>query len=240
MSTTEIDTTPLTTDEAQGLTNRLRAALNFSSETVATMYFRRGWSALGYSSWDDYCETEFGGSRIRLPREDRQELVTSLHQQGMSVRAIAAATGVNRETVRQESSGDKKLSPAPVNPSPPPVTDLITGDDLAELNHPAPQRTTGIDGKSYARTDPKPEPIVDAELVEDDAPAPARKASRRPLPEAFWQATYDLTKVAERVARLAEDDRFPLNAEKVAAAHRNDLLRAIDALQGVVNRLTTV
>lgn len=228
MTATEIDTTPLTAEEARGLNDRLRKALDFSAETVATMYFRRGWAALGYDNWDDYCDTEHGASRIRLPREDRQELVTSLHQQGMSIRAISAATGHSKNTVMKDVS--QSGTPAP------PVTDLITADDLDALN--APPTTTGIDGKTYKRSEPKPEPIIDAEIVEveDDSPA-ERKVPRRPLPEAFWQATYDLTKVQERITRLAEDDRFPQNAEKVAATHRNDLLRAIDALQGVVNRL---
>ena len=41
-------------------------------------------------------------SRLRLPREERAEVVASLGESGLSVRAIAAATGVNRETIRQQ------------------------------------------------------------------------------------------------------------------------------------------
>ena len=61
--------------------------------------------------------------------------------------------------------------------------------------------------------------------------------ARRPLTDQFFDAAYDLSKVTERLARLADDDRFPQNAEKVAAKHRGDLLRSIDALQGVIQRL---
>lgn len=51
---------------------------------------------------------------VRLPREERAEVVASLRESGLSVRAIASATGTNRETIRQEiASGDKKLSPEP-------------------------------------------------------------------------------------------------------------------------------
>lgn len=82
-----------------------------------------------------------------------------------------------------------------------------------------PRTVLGTDGKTYS------------------APAKPSAPRRRPLPEAFWQASYDLTKVAERIARLADDDRFPQNAKQVATANRGDLLRAIDALQSVVNRL---
>lgn len=77
-----------------------------------------------------------GTSRIRLPREERQEVVASMREIGMSVRAIASATGTNRETIRQEVSGDRKLSPAPV---------------------------TGTDGKTYT---PQPQPQSEPEEPE--------------------------------------------------------------------------
>ena len=74
--------------------------------------------------------------------------------------------------------------------------------------------------------------------LREERPAPAPTAPRRrPLPDAFFDAAHDLRKVTERIERLSDDDRFPSNAEQVAARYRNDLLRAIDALQGVVNRL---
>lgn len=82
---------------------------------------------------------------------------------------------------------------------------------------------------------------IERELREERAAAPAppkpQQQRRSPLPDAFWRAAYDLIKVTERIERLADDDRFPRNADEVAASHRNDLIRAIDALQGVLNRL---
>ena len=224
----------LTEADARTLTAEIRGALVVAWDKIVIAYNGRVWNALGYDSWDDYCETEFDGSRIRLPREERRELVSSLRESGLSVRAIAAATGTNRETIRQDAAaGDKKLSPAK-----PQLSEVITDDEVDELRvpDPDPQRTTGLDGKSYQRPTPKPEPdVIDAEVVEDEPPD--AKPHRRPIPEAFWQAAYDLSKVTERIERLVEDDRFPQNAEKVATKHRSDLTRAIDALQGVVNRL---
>ena len=68
------------------------------------------------------------------------------------------------------------------------------------------------------------------------APA-APQSKRRPLADAIDDAAHDVTKAVERLARLLEDDRFPQNAEKVATRNRGDLLRAAEALAGVLDRL---
>lgn len=73
----------------------------------------------------------FGTSRLRLPREERAEVVASLRESGLSIRAIAAATGDSRETIRRELPTDTNVSVDPV---------------------------IGVNGKTYT---PKPRPIVD-------------------------------------------------------------------------------
>lgn len=80
---------------------------------------------------------------------------------------------------------------------------------------------TGIDGKAY----PKPK--------KRKASAPKRKA----LTDSFFRAAYDAAKKVESLHRLIEDDRFPQNAEKVAASHRNDLIRTRDLLEQVIDSL---
>ena len=79
-------------------------------------------------------------------------------------------------------------------------------------------RITGTDGKSY----PKPEP---------------RPQQRKSLPDVFWHACYDLTKGAERIARLSEDDRFRKNTDQISQRNLPDLIRARDALQRVIDQL---
>lgn len=64
-----------------------------------------------------------------------------------------------------------------------------------------------------------------------------RATPRRALPDQFFTATYDAVKKVESLHRLIGDDRFPQNAEKVAAKHRNDLLRTRDLLEQVINAL---
>ena len=83
---------------------------------------------------------------------------------------------------------------------------------------PRPATITGLDGKQYTRPEPS---------------TPRRKA----LPEQFLTATLALTDKVQAIVRLAEDDRFTANTEKVATANRSDLIRAIDALSGVVAKL---
>ena len=68
--------------------------------------------------------------------QDGQEVVASLRESGLSTRAIAAATGISRETVRQElSSGDKKLPPAQVGQIDPPAAP--TSEQVLESPTPA-------------------------------------------------------------------------------------------------------
>lgn len=71
-------------------------------------------------------------------------------------------------------------------------------------------------------------------------PEPEKKPNgrnRKALPEAFRTAAYDLVKVAERLDRLVNDDRYSRNAEQVARMCRHDLLRANDLLAAVVDRV---
>lgn len=105
---------------------------------------------------------EFGAVRLQLPREARSETVRSLRDAGLSTRAIAAATGVNDKTVRNDLAGGEFSPPAPApivgtdgkryNATRPTVLDAIDdpgeadaivdlleehyGDDLSGLRHP--------------------------------------------------------------------------------------------------------
>lgn len=72
-------------------------------------------------------------------------MVALLRGQGMSTRAIGAATGVSYDTVQKDLAGDRNLSPKPV---------------------------TGLDGKTYTRSEPKPKDIVDVEVIEEPTEQP--------------------------------------------------------------------
>jgi len=99
----------------------------------------------------------------------------------------------------------------------------LAPDAAAEVMHRADQATGGH--------------VTAAAIREVRAP---KTAPRRALPDQFFDAAFDLTKVVERVDRLINDNRFPQNAEKVAAKHRIDLLRAVELLSKALVELTAV
>ncbi|GAA2838192.1 hypothetical protein RMN57_13005 [Kitasatospora sp. CM 4170] len=208
-------------EEARQLTARIKVAVEGTWLLIQEAYTTRTWAVLGYDSWDAYCATEFGQTRLRLPREERQEVVASLRESGLSVRAIASATGVGVGTVHRE------LSSAGVPNGTPAVQ--------------------GADGKTYAATRPAPvhqsDPFDGSDWLEpgaDEVPGQShvlehtsletitpRVERRRPLPEAFADAGRDYVRAAEKLARLTDDDRFTRNRD---TAHQQmpELLGALE------------
>lgn len=53
-----------------------------------------------------------------------------------------------------------------------------------------------------------------AEPAGEPAPTDPAKARRRPLPEVFNEAARELTRAADRLARLCDDDRFTRNRDQ--------------------------
>lgn len=121
---------------------------------------------------------------------------------------------------------------------------------------PEPERAK-VWAETVERTDGKPtaaavretyeqrrEPPSDADLLAGDGwtqpdgpgfqdavtpPAAAPKPKRRPLPEAFTDATHDFVRIAERFDRLRGDDRFTRNRHQTH--HRaSDIVRALDSI----------
>jgi len=194
---------------ARSLTDEIRETLTVAYDKLVDAWRGRADLALGYESWDAYCAAEFTEARMLRPtHEQRLEIVATMRSEGMSTRAIASALGVGHKTVAR----DIKSSPV--------------SDDT-----PAP--VTGIDGKTYTQPESEPE-TVEAEIVDDPKP---RATPRRALTDQFFDAAHDLTKIVDRIERLAHDDRFTRNADQVAVKHRSDLTRAADVLADVLRRL---
>lgn len=183
----------LNVDEATELTNRIRQTGSVLWTQIVKAYQGRAWSVLGYESWDDYCNTEFDGAQIKLPREDRTMVVASLADAGMSTRAIAAATGVDPKTVRNDMQSGGEYSPPETNVAGEqhPSQVLTPGDSRnPDVEPPEPRKVTGIDGKTY-NVKPKPptqrRPSISGDLVQIGA--------------ALQRAT-------ERIQKIETDDRF--------------------------------
>lgn len=236
--------------QARALTDRIKVGVEAVWELITQAYTQRAWSALGYQSWDDYCTREFGTARLRLPREERAEIVASLRESGLSIRAIASATGDSVGTVHEAlNSGVQNRTPEPEvdedelaeelivaeQELPPPpenymqpkadwgrIAEAEARIDAARQQQPAPaaKPVTGVDGKQYPSTKPAPSP-----------------PKRRPITDAFDSANYELRRAVERVVRLTEDDRMKKNKDQIVGANLSDLIRARDALTDVIQQL---
>ncbi|MGV9891703.1 hypothetical protein [Streptomyces sp. NPDC003395] len=197
-----------TEEQARTLTDRIKVAVEGTWLLIQEAYTSRAWAALGYATWDAYCNAEFGTARLRLPREERQEVVASLRESGMSLRAISSATGTSPATVMRDS----------------------------RVSDETPDVVVGTDGGTYAATRPARE-RTDIDLLAGDdwvrpegagfeSPVtPPQKPKRRPLPEVIAEASRDYVRAAERLARITEDDRFPKNRDTTQLP---ELLGALD------------
>ncbi|MGW2223870.1 hypothetical protein [Streptomyces formicae] len=187
-----------TQEEARALTDRIKIAVEGTWQLIREAYTSRTWAVLGYDSWDAYCTAEFGNTRLRLPREERQEVVGSLRESGLSVRAIASAVGINKETVSNDLQVSGNQTPAVQGADG--KTYTVTREPFDEL----------LDHSSLGA----PHVTAETELIPPHVRSQlSRAVKRRSLPEAFNEAGRDLTRAAERLARLTEDDRFARNRE---------------------------
>lgn len=230
-----------TPEEARVLTDRIKVGLEVTWVLVVKAYQHGAFTALGYSSWDDYCTREFGTNRIRLPREERSETITSLRAAGLSTRAIAAVIGIDDRTVRRDLSGAAIAAPDRQpgvfdmsDPTTREAVELMASIDEEEfvelIEAETPQPTVavtatvviGIDGKKYPQ---RPKPAVPA------------VPKRSPLPAAAGDAGWKLRQAAERIVRIAADDRFPTHRDQVATHLRSHLTYVIEVCQDLLDGL---
>jgi hypothetical protein len=221
---------PLSQPEARALTQEIADTVALAWDKVVQAYQRRVWEPLGYGSWDCYCRTELGATRLRLPLEDREQAVRSLRTAGLSTRAIASATGQSRSTVH------RGLAAVP------------SGTPESAHQQQAPS-VTGLDGKSYAGSrapvSDSDDPI-DTEIVDDQAPQPvgppppgaSSTAKRRSLTEAAKDAGWEIRRAAERIARIVGDDRLPTNKQQVSAALGNHLHFVAETVTAALGQLS--
>lgn len=115
--------------DARSLTDRISSSMGDLMMLVARAHAGRVWLALGYESWADYIKGEFAHAPLSLPREERKAVSILLRGQGMSTRAIGPALGVSHETVNEDLSVVRNLTP-----------------------NSEPVQVTGLDGKTYQVT----------------------------------------------------------------------------------------
>lgn len=128
---------------AEQLDHQLREAvavaagsLELVAGLVAEAKARGVHETLGYPSWTAYLADALGG-KLHVPDALRSELIGLLAGEGVSVRGIAAVTGVSKSAVARQVSHDG------------------TPELQSESGH-APSPVVGLDGKVYRKRQPKP------------------------------------------------------------------------------------
>ncbi|MCP3425814.1 winged helix-turn-helix domain-containing protein [Rothia sp. AR01] len=152
--TTLVDETEqLTEAQASRLTKEIRKGLSSTHHLIRMAWEKRAWVSLGYESWDAYCSDQFGDLMLTPPKEDRTATVAELSESGMSLRAIASATDLSKNTAARL---------------------LKQAEDEGLVD--AREDRVGVDGKVYASPKPKQEKKA-------SAPAPESEASEGKLDE---------------------------------------------------------
>jgi hypothetical protein len=72
---------------------------------IAEAFEQSDWIILGYTSWETYCEKEFGVKQLRLSKEERAEAASAFRDVGMTLREIGAATGTSSATAKRDLDG---------------------------------------------------------------------------------------------------------------------------------------
>lgn len=201
----KVDLPPqLSAEEARECLRHIMDAAAMTWQWVTKAYLGRAWVALGYDSWDAMCDAELGGTRLRLPREERREIVGSLREQGMSTRAIGSALGVSDHTVRK---------------------------DLPTARNHAVERVTSLDGRSRPAYRPDP-PVIEGEVVERSAPRAPRTDVVRVINAALIKAQ-DAAALADQIKPAHLRDRNEEAAAWGCDLSRSmkSLQRLLDALE---------
>lgn len=134
---------PMQAEYARELTRKILVGLEGTYAMIVDAFRGRAWTALGYPSWDAYCQGEFGALSLQPPREERQHVILSLREAGMSVRAISSSVDLSKDTVARELRG-------------------LTNSGVSFATPEA--STIGLDGKTYTQ---KPEPAFYDVMLDD-------------------------------------------------------------------------
>lgn len=160
---------PVSTAAAEALTNAIRHTAREVGDRLARLRVlveqareREVWAVLGYPSWTAYLVDVL--EPMRVPRDERREIVGYLTGQGLSTRAIAPIVGADQKTVVNDR---RALMSDP----------LVAGE---EDSSPAPVR--GLDGKTYEARAPQRRLVV--------VPAPEAPAVRTRQPAVGDRAAF--------------------------------------------------
>ena len=242
MSETTMTTSPqpLTEADARELTDQIAEGLADVHSLIVQAWEGRVWEPLGYETWDAWIDANFRGLQLRPPREQRDEVVQSMREAGMSMRAISQATDLSYSTVQRVApAGDPNGSPEESSnvvgldgkSYKKPKKSVPTAEDAAEF------ADVSLDGLGIPMVDPANLPGADADQVlSGDVldPEAASGQESTPTESAWWeeprQALLEaesrcaaLLKQRKAEPRLTEDPQDPGPSQLTMAAARTVL-----------------
>lgn len=200
--------------EARRVTERIRIAAHNYSEARTKLMERvqeakdgQAHVALDYPSWTAYLAEVLGEEPMRLARDERQDMVKMLANEGMSTRAIAPIVGASVGQVHADRQ-------------------VFSSEQLED----EPRTSYGLDGKTRTHQ-PRPD------LTDDPEPVEPPKPKRRPITDQARDAGWEIRKATEKLQRIFNDDRLNRNKEEVATHLRGHLEYAIETLQGFIDTI---
>lgn len=257
---------PLKVEDAERLDRRIRLMAQTTRENFEKVgrlldEAKQGrlHEALGFKSWTAYVADALGG-QLQLTGEARQAMVQVLAGEGMSVRAIATATGVSKSTVDRDLaqvSHDGTPSDPTVPESGVPQRDtsdvvqaLADGDaaladELTDaLKDAEPATVTGVDGKTYTKPKRKPKPKKEPEPEPVVEPEPEPVSTRKvQIPTAYRESIKTLSTVACSMRDLVDDPRWGKAMDRFTDKDRAELdgnIAALTTLRAAMDDGTTV
>lgn len=247
--------TPISRADAERLDKRIRLLVGSINDNLAKLdalvqQAKAGeiHKALGYASWTAYVADVFT-IQVRLEREKRRELVGYLSGEGMSQRAIAETIGVDRNTVRT----DLRSQVGEIHPPGSILEPRDTHDDLAEdliaaESPDAPAESTPdptervAETSEHARSKPNLAPVIGLDGKRYQPKPPRRqepsRPRRQPITDDAAGLAHELKRVANRINKLLNDDRFNRNRATIGDSLRpydEWLAEAADRLHRAIN-----
>jgi hypothetical protein len=179
---------------------------------------------LGFKSWTAYVADAVGG-QIQLSGDARAAMVQMLAGEGMSVRAIAVATGVSKSTVSNDLNQVSETWTAQQDSVDSGVQEL----DTSEQQDADTVTVTGLDNKTYTKS--KRKPRANAERKPRTLKEPAAPERRVQIPTAYREKVDGLRPLVAGLKLLMHDPRWPKSAGRFNHMDRARLDEFIAALQ---------
>lgn len=95
----------ITPDDVRESIRRARWSLEQAAKEIVWQVEREAWVTLGYKSWNEMREAEYGGIAVMVPKASRGLLVSQLRDAGLTQKETAATIGVDERTVKRDEKG---------------------------------------------------------------------------------------------------------------------------------------